>query len=248
MNKQKHSSAPQTAKAFLAELKANQSDREKEKLQRYFKTEPGVKEKDQFMGIRMGTLFSISKKYGDMPIKDIESLLESPIQEVRAGAVSIMNQAAKIKKTPQARRKEFYDLYMRRHDRINNWDLVDLGAIYVVGGYLADKPRSILDKLARSKDPWERRTSIIAPMYFILKLKETDDSFRIAEILIHDKHDLVHKAVGWGLRTAGGVDQKRLLAWLDKHAVTMPRTMLRYAIEKLDAKKRAHYLNLKIIP
>lgn len=236
---------PQTAKAFLAELKANQSDREREKLQRYFKTEEGAREKDKFMGIRMGTLFAISKRYGEMPVKDLESLLESPVHEVRAGAVSIMNQAAKIRKTSESRRKEFYDLYMRRHDRINNWDLVDLGAIYVVGGYLADKPRDILYKLARSKDPWERRTAIIAPMYFILKLGETEDSFRIAEILINDKHDLVHKAVGWGLRTAGGKDPKRLLALLDKHAATMPRTMLRYAIEKLDAKKRTHYLNLK---
>jgi 3-methyladenine DNA glycosylase AlkD len=241
----KSSSPKQTARAFLAELKANQSDREREKLQRYFKPEAALKEKDQFMGIRMGTLFAISKRYVEMPVKDLESLLESPVHEVRAGAVSVMNQAAKIKKTPEARRKEFYDLYMRRHDRINNWDLVDLGAIYIVGGYLADKTRSILYKLARSKDPWERRTAIIAPMYFILKLKETDDSFRIAEMLINDKHDLVHKAVGWGLRTAGDRDPQRLLALLDKHAATMPRTMLRYSIEKLDPKKRAHYLKLK---
>ena len=243
----KKSSAPtnQTAKSFLAELKKNQSDAERQKLQRYFKPEPGAKEKDQFMGIRMGTLFAISKLYTDMPVKELESLLESPVHEVRAGAVSIMNQAAKIKKTPEARRKELYDLYMRRHDRINNWDLVDLGAIYAVGGYLADKPREILYKLARSKSPWERRTAIIAPMFFILKLGQTDDSFRIAEILVNDKHDLVHKAVGWGLRTAGGRDQKRLLALLDRHAQTMPRTMLRYAIEKLDAKKRMYYLNLK---
>lgn len=235
----------QTAKAFLAELKANQSDKEREKLQRYFKPEPAAKEKDLFMGIRMGTLFAISKRYTDMSVKEIEKLLESHVHEVRAGAVSIMNQAAKIRKTSDARRKELYELYMRRHDRINNWDLVDLGAIYAVGGYLADKPRGILDKLAKSKDPWERRTAIIAPMYFILKLAQPEDSFRIAEILINDSHDLVQKAVGWGLRTAGGKDPKRLLAILDKYAATMPRTMLRYAIEKLDAKKRTYYLNLK---
>jgi 3-methyladenine DNA glycosylase AlkD len=241
----KISGTPQDAKSFLAELKANQSNAEREKLQRYFKVEPGAKEKDKFMGIRMGTLFSISKCFTDMPIRDLEKLLESDIHEVRAGAVSIMNQAAKIKKTSEARRKELFDLYLRRHDRINNWDLVDLGAIYAVGGYLADKPRHVLDKLALSKDPWQRRTAIIAPMYFILKLKETGDTFRIAEMLIDDKHELVQKAVGWGLRTAGDKDRGRLLQFLDKRAASMPRIMLRNAIEKLDAKKRSHYLNLK---
>lgn len=236
-------STDQSAKAFLAELKSSQSDAEKLKLQRYFRPEPG-QPKDEFMGIRMGTLFAISKKFTDMKVKDLEKLLESSVHEVRAGAVSIMNQAARIKKSTEERRKELYELYLRRHDRINNWDLVDLGAIYVVGCYLAGKPRTILYKLAKSRDPWERRTAIIAPMYFIMKLGETDDSFRIAGMLINDKHDLVQKAVGWGLRTAGGRDQKRLLRLLDQHAATMPRTMLRYAIEKLDKKKRQHYMGL----
>lgn len=233
----------QTAKAFMAELNANQSDVEKQKLQRYFKPQPG-QEKDQFMGIRMGTLFAISKRFTDMPVKDLEKLLESPVHEVRAGAVSVMNQAARLKNITESRRKELYDLYMRRHDRINNWDLVDLGAIYVVGLYLADKSRTILYKLARSKDPWERRTAIIAPMYFVLKRREVDDTFNISEILIGDKHDLIHKAVGWGLRTAGDRDQKRLLRLLDQHAQTMPRTMLRYAIEKLNARKKIYYMSL----
>jgi len=234
----------QSSSAFMEELKANQSDAEKQKLMRYFKPEPG-QPKDEFMGIRMGTLFAISKRFLEMPVKDLERLLESPVHEVRAGAVSVMNQAARVKKTGEARRKELYDLYLRRHDRINNWDLVDLGAIYVVGCYLADRPRTILQKLAKSKDPWKRRTAIIAPMYFIMKLGQVDDSFRIAEMLINDKHDLVHKAVGWGLRTAGGRDQKRLLRLLDRHAASMPRTMLRYAIEKLDKGKKTYYMNLQ---
>ena len=237
-------SADQSAKAFIAELRANQSDAEKQKLMRYFKPEPG-QPKDEFMGIRMGTLFAISKRFLDMPVKDLEKLLESPIHEVRAGAVSVMNQAARVKKTGEARRKELYDLYLRRHDRVNNWDLVDLGAIYVVGCYLADKPRKILYKLAKSKNPWERRTAIIAPMYYIMKLGEVDDSFKIAEMLINDKHDLGHKAVGWGLRTAGGRDKKRLCKLLDQHAATMPRTMLRYAIEKLDQKSKKFYMDLQ---
>lgn len=237
-------SADQSAAAFLAEMKRHQSDTERQKLMRYFRSQPG-QPKDDFMGIRMGTLFAISKRFTDMPVSELEKLLKSPIHKVRAGAVSIMNQAARIRKTLEERRKELYELYLRRHDRINNWDLVDLGAIYVVGCYLADKPRSILYKLAKSKDPWERRTAIIAPMYFIMKLGEVEDSFKIAEMLIEDDHELVGKAVGWGLRTAGGRDEKRLLKLLDKYATSMPRTMLRYAIEKLSAKKRQQYLNAK---
>src|SRR5688500_5507244 len=127
-------SPDQSAKAFLSELESNQSDAEKQKLQRYFKQETG-QPKDEFMGIRMGTLFAISKRFTDMTVKDLEKLLESSTHEVRAGAVSIMNQAARIKKTSEERRKELYELYLRRHDRINNWGLVDLGAIYVVGRF-----------------------------------------------------------------------------------------------------------------
>jgi 3-methyladenine DNA glycosylase AlkD len=156
-----------------------------------------------------------------------------------------MGQSAKNKKCSDARLRELYELYIRRHDRINNWDLVDLASYYVVGRYLADKPRKILYKLARSKSPWERRTAILATAHFIMKLKEVDDTFAIAELLVNDKDEFVHKGTGWMLRTAGGVDRPRLLKFLDKHAATMPRITLRYAIEKLDKKQREHYLNVK---
>ena len=139
-----------------------------------------------------------------------------------------------------------YELYIRRHDRINDWDLVDLAAYYVVGRYLADKPRNILYKLAKSKDRWERRTAILATAHFMMKLKHADDTFVISEILINDKEDLVNKATGWMLRVAGVVDMPRLLAFLDVHAATMPRVTLRNAIEKFDKKKREHYLGLKV--
>jgi 3-methyladenine DNA glycosylase AlkD len=136
-------------------------------------------------------------------------------------------------------------LYIRRHDRINNWDLVDLAAYYVVGKYLADKPRDILYELARSKDLWQRRTAIVATAHFILKLKQTEDTFRIAEILVDDPEDLVNKGTGWMLRAAGDVDRQRLLQFLDKYAATMPRVLLRYSIEKLSKSERDHYLALK---
>ena len=233
-----------TAKQFIERLKKIQSDKEKEKIQRYFKSGKGqYGEGDQFMGVQMGKIFALAKEFEGMPVKELEKLLESPIHEVRAGAVSIMDKESRTKKITEGRRKEFFDLYMKRHDRINNWDLVDLGCLYMTGSYLFDRSRSILYKLARSKNIWERRTAILSTCYFI-RQNELDDTFKIAELLVKDKEDLIHKASGWMLRFAGDKDPKRLLAFLDKHAATMPRTMLRYAIEKLDKKKKEHYMNL----
>ena len=238
-----------TAKQFLERLTALQSDAELKKIQRYFRFEIGKQPKDDyFIGVRMGEIFKLGKEFREMPVKEIEKLMESPIHEVRAGALSIMGQCAKGKKCSEDRLKELYDLYIRRHDRINNWDLVDLAAYYVVGRYLADKPRDILYKLARSKNMWERRSAIVATAHFILKQKNVDDTFKIAEILVNDKEDLVNKGTGWMLRAAGDVDRKRLLTFLDKHAATMPRVLLRYSIEKLDKKQRDHYLQMRTKP
>ncbi len=192
----------------------------------------------------MGNVFALAKEFIDMPSKEIENLLENKIHEVRAGAVSIMDRGSRDKKISESRRKEFFDLYMKRHDRINNWDLVDLGCLYMTGSYLFDKPRDILYKLARSKDLWKRRTAILSTCYFIRKF-DLDDTFKIAEILLNDKEDLIHKATGWMLRFAGDKDPKRLLKFLDQYAATMPRTLLRNCIEKLDKKQREHYLKLK---
>jgi 3-methyladenine DNA glycosylase AlkD len=235
-----------TAKSFIAALKKLQSDKELEKIQRYFKSGEGqYGEGDRFMGVRMGQLFTLAKANIAMAPDEIEKLLESKIHEVRAGAMSIMDKQGRDNKTSESRRKELFDLYRRRHDRINNWDLVDLAAIYVVGRYLYeyDKPRSILDKLARSKNMWERRTAIVSTAYF-LKMKEVDDTFRIGEMLLNDKEDLIHKAAGGWIRQAGKQDRQRLLEFLDKYATIMPRTFLRYAIEHLDAKQKKYYMEL----
>ncbi|MBZ0283533.1 MAG: DNA alkylation repair protein [Anaerolineae bacterium] len=230
---------------FIESLESYRSPEELKKIQRYFKTGEGqYGEGDVFMGVRMGQVFELAKTFIDMPPNEIEKLLESPIHEVRAGALSIMGKQTSRKKTPESRKKELFDLYIRRHDRVNNWDLVDLGALYVVGNYLFDKPRDVLYKLAHSENLWERRTAIVSTAYFI-KQGDVDDTFKIAEILLHDAQDLIHKATGWMLRTAGSNDRQKLLHFLDQYAPTMPRTLLRYAIEHLDKEQRTHYLNMK---
>jgi len=229
-----------TAEQFVKKLKTHRSSEQRTKYQRAFKHG----EDDEFMGVGMGKVFALAKEFMAMPPGEIEKLLESPIHEVRVGAVSIMDWQARSKKTPEGRRKELFDLYLRRHDRINNWDLVDRSAPYVVGGYLFDKPRAVLYKLARSKSIWERRTAIVSTGYFIRK-GDIADTFKIAEILLKDDQDLIHKATGWMLRAAGGTDRQKLLNFLDKHAASMPRTALRYAIEHFDKKLRKHYLGLK---
>ncbi len=238
-------SADVTAKQFIERLKKMQSAAELKKIQRYFKSGEGeYGEGDQFIGVKMGSLFALAKEFGEMPIIEIEKLLESTIHEVRAGAVSIMDKASRSKKITESRRKEFYTLYMKRHDRINNWDLVDLGCLHMTGSYLFDKPRTVLYKLARSKNMWERRTAILSTCYFI-RQGDTEDTFKIAEMLLKDKEDLVHKGAGWMLRFTGDKDRKKLLDFLDKYAAAMPRTLLRYSIEKLEKKQREYYLNKK---
>jgi 3-methyladenine DNA glycosylase AlkD len=155
-----------------------------------------------------------------------------------------MDKQARNKKTPESRRKELYDLYVRRMDRINNWDLVDVSAPYVVGGYLFDKPRDILYELARSENLWERRTAIISTYYFI-KEGDVGDTFRISEMLLGDDQDLIHKAVGGALRWAGDKEPQRLVGFLEQYAATMPRVMLRYAVEHLEKEQRDYYMGIK---
>jgi 3-methyladenine DNA glycosylase AlkD len=176
-----------------------------------------------------------------MSLNEIELLLESPLHEARTGAVSIMDFQARDKKTTDAQKKALFDLYLRRHDRINNWDLVDRAAPHVVGGYLIDKPRKILYTLARSKNLWERRTAIVSTWFFI-RQNDVTDTFRIAELLLKDKEDLIHKAAGGWIREAGKRDKQALLDFLDKHAGKMPRTMLRYAIEHLSKAQKERYM------
>jgi 3-methyladenine DNA glycosylase AlkD len=238
-------SADVSAARFVERLESYRSQAELKKSQGYFKSDEGQRgEGDVFIGVRMGQVFALAKEFIEMPPSEIEKLLESRVHEVRAGALSIMDKQARRKKTGEDRRKELFDLYCRRSDRIDNWDLVDLGAPYVVGGYLFDRPRDILHKLARSTNAWERRTAIVSTLYFV-RQGDVAATFDIAEILVDDEHDLVQKAYGGLLREAGKRDRPRLLSFLDRHAATMPRVALRYAIEHLDAEQRDHYLGMK---
>lgn len=228
-----------TATGFLTRLEAIASAEQLAKYDSFFR-----RDEDEFIGVRMGDVFTLAKEFIDMPLDQIETLLESPIHEARVGAVSIMDFQARRKKITPEQREALYNLYLRRHDRINNWDLVDRSAPWVIGRYLIDRPRDVLYELARSEDMWERRTAVVSTLYFG-KQGESADMFAIAERLLGDDQDLIHKATGWALRVAGDVDRPGLLAFLDAHAADMPRVALRYAIEHLDPDERAYYLGLK---
>ena len=228
-----------TAKQFIEQLSADASGSELEKVKRFYWDEGETKNK--FFGVRWGDVFALAKKFSGMSLQEVEKLLDSPYYEARLGAVSIMDYQARDKKTTAERKKELFNLYIKKHDRIYNWDLIDRSAPYVIGGYLYDKPRTILYKLAKSKNVWERRTAIVST-YFFIRQKDIDDTFKIAEILLNDKHELIHKAVGSWIREAGKKDKLVLIEFLDQFASTMPRTMLRYAIEKLDKKEKDYYM------
>ena len=176
-----------------------------------------------------------------MPLTEVDKLFASNYYEVRMGAVCIMDFQTRDKKISQEMRKQLFDLYLKRHDRINNWDMVDRAAPFVVGGYLFDKSRRPLYKLAISKNVWERRTAIVST-YFFIRQNDIDDTFGIAELLVDDEHELVNKAVGSWIREAGKRNKPKLLRFLDQHAATMPRVTLRYAIEKLDKKQKDFFM------
>jgi len=191
----------------------------------------------------MRRVFDLAREFTDTEPEEIDRLLGDSPHLNRVGAVSIMDFQARRRATTEHRRRELYQMYLRRHDRINTWDLVDRAAPHVVGGYLADKPRDPLYLLARSSQWWERRTAIVSTWYFI-RQGDTADTFRIGDILAHDPVDLVQKAVGGWIREAGKRDPAGLRRFLDEHAATMPRTTLRYAIEHLDPETRTHYRQL----
>lgn len=235
---------PITAEALVAALGKLRSDDTAAGMARYFKSGPGeYGEGDVFLGVTVPAMRAVARPYRDLPPAELETLLDNPWHEVRAAALEIMARQASRARTSDERRRELFDLYLRRHDRIANWDLVDRAARDVVGGWVLQHPDDTLDRLAASPVLWERRTAIVATGAY-LRIGDVNETFRIAALLVGDRHDLIHKAVGWLLRSAGDVEAERLLAFLDAHAATMPRTMLRYALEHLDPDVRAHYLAL----
>ena len=194
--------------------------------------------------IPMWQLFKVAEDFIAASLEEIEALLERQDHPPRVVGVSIMDFQARQKTASEGRRRDLYELYLRRHDRIDTWDLVDRAAPHVVGGYLWDKPRTPLYLLADSSRWYERRTSIVSTWFFIRR-GDLDDTFRIAQILANDPHDLVQKSVGSWIREAGKRDEQRLREYLDRNAATMPRTALRYAIEHLPSDVRDHYLGRK---
>ncbi len=207
---------------------------------RFFKTGPGqYGEGDIFLGLGAAELHRLSKEHVGLSVRDLRVLLRSPVHEDRSLALLILVRQA-VKGDSNAKEK-IYKLYLSHTRYINNWDLVDASAREIVGGHLADKSREPLLALARSENMWERRISIVATHYFI-RQGEFAETLRIAKLLLRDKEDLIHKAVGWMLREVGKKHQPTLEGFLRRHGKVMPRTALRYSIERFPNELRLAYL------
>lgn len=212
--------------------------------QNFFKTGPGeYGEGDIFYGLSVPESRKIAIKYQDLPLKDVESLLNSKIHEERLIAILLL--VKKFNSRDEKIKKEIYNFYLKNTKKINNWDLVDLSAHKIVGAFLLDKNRKILYSLVKSENLWEKRISIISTYAFI-RQNQFKDTLKISEILLQDTHDLIHKAVGWMLREVGKKDILVLKKFLKKHYKSMPRTMLRYSIEKFPEDLRKQYLRGEI--
>jgi 3-methyladenine DNA glycosylase AlkD len=210
---------------------------------RFFKTGPGeYGEGDTFMGVRVPDIRKVAREFRTLPLTEIEILLTSHIHEERLLALLIL--VLSVNKCDDAHRKTAYNFYLKHTQYVNNWDLVDSSAPAIVGGYLWDHSRTPLTKLAKSKNLWERRIAIIATQHFIRR-DELTDTIAIANLLLTDEEDLIHKAVGWMLREVGERDNAVLDKFLKQHAATMPRTMLRYAIEHYPADVRRVWMDAK---
>lgn len=221
-------------------------------LARYFKVVPGgYGEDDRMIGVRLSTLRGLIRPYlrSGVPLHDLERALASPVHEHRLAVLALLADRAAVAVKPRtadpAELAAIHGLYLRNTVRVNNWDLVDCSAPDIVGGYLLDKPRDLMRELVASPDLWERRVAIVAT-HRLIRAGQTADTYALAEAVLGDREDLIHKAAGWMLREAGKrVDEGDLRAFLDRHAARMPRTMLRYAIERLPDDTRRHYLNLR---
>ena len=213
----------------------------------FFKTGIGeYGEGDQFLGVTVPDQRKIAKQFKDLPLTEIEKLITSSWHEERLTGIFIL--IDQFKRGDDAIKKAIYDFYISHTKYVNNWDLVDSSAGYIVGTWLDGQPdkMKVLTKLAKSKLLWERRIAMISTLYFIVKKESVDEALTIIEILKNDNHDLIQKAVGWMLREVGKrVDEEVLTNFLDQNAATLPRTTLRYAIEKLTPSQRRHYLGLK---
>ena len=226
-----------------------------EVLTRYFQLKPGgYGFGDRMIGVKLSTLRGLLKPYvrAGLPLPDLEEALASPIHEHRLAVLALLadraSRALKPRTANPAELAAIYDLYLRNTHHVNNWDLVDCSAPQIVGGHLLGKPRDPLYKLVASSNLWERRIALVATQHLI-GAGQTADTYALSALVLDDPEDLIHKASGWMLREAGKrVSTDDLLTFLDQHAPAMPRTMLRYAIERLPPETRKHYMTVKRLP
>ena len=237
---------------MLADIDAAADPAAAEVLARYFQLqEGGYGHGDQIIGVKLSAIRGLLKPYlrADLPLAELEEALKSPIHEHRLAVLCLLADRATRSLKPRtanpAEAATIYELYIRSTAYINNWDLVDCSTAEIVGGYLLDKPRKPLYTLVRSTSLWERRIALVATHRFI-RAGESADTYALSALVLDDREDLIHKASGWMLREAGKrVSEDELRAFLDRHATVMPRTMLRYAIERLAPDVRKNYLALR---
>ncbi|MEM9543434.1 MAG: DNA alkylation repair protein [Cyanobacteria bacterium P01_E01_bin.42] len=226
-----------------AELQQLTNPEKAKELSRFFKTGKGeYGEGDVFLGITVPQQRKVAKKYKTLSLAEIEALLNSEIHEYRFTALVIL--CDRFSKADRTTQTEIFQFYLDHSDRVNNWDLVDTSAYKIVGTFLYEQECSVLYDLARSQNLWQQRIAIIATYYFI-KRDRFVETLELAQILLNHPHDLIHKAVGWMLREVGKRDKATEKAFLDEYAAQMPRTMLRYAIEKFSPDERKAYLQQK---
>ena len=224
-------------KIITSELQALSNAEKREIFPKFFKAGKGeYGEGDCFLGVTVPNIRAIAKLHKDISIEEIRELIQSEWHEVRLCALIIM--VEKSKKKDEALRKELFNLYLSQTKRINNWDLVDLSCRFIIGEYLLDKSRDILYQLAQSPLLWDNRIAIVSTYAFIRK-GQLEDTYALSDLMMHHPHDLMHKAIGWMLREAGKRDSERLYDYVMSHRADMPRTMLRYAIEKFSPIERS---------
>jgi 3-methyladenine DNA glycosylase AlkD len=238
---------PQTAQQFIDEIGEYHNAQRATDAAWFFKTgKGGYSEGDQFLGATVPKTRLVCKKFKDLALSEVQKLLDSPIHDHRLGAVIILVEQYKKAKHDAQKRQDIFDLYLKNvyKGRVNNWDIVDTSAAYIVGPQLENTDRKLLFELAKSDNMWHRRTAILSAAWF-MRSGDGATTIELAKILLYDKQDLIQKAVGWQLREVGKrVDRQLLLGFLDKYAATMPRTALRYAIEHLPQEQRMYYMQL----
>lgn len=217
------------------------ADKEKAvQLARFFKTGKGqYGEGDIFIGIKVPEQRKIAKLFSDTGLSEIEKLIDDPIHECRLTALLILIE--KYKKSDESEKQIIVQFYLNKTSRINNWDLVDLSSPRIIGNHYFDKDRTVLYNLVKGGSLWEQRIAVVSTYYFI-KRNDFQDILNFSEMLLGHKHDLIHKATGWMLREAGKMDESVLISFLDKHYRSMPRTMLRYSLEKLNDMDKLKYM------